>query len=114
MPIFIPVVLGMVAVVAGGAAGNEPLQREWAKWWKKDHKELTGPGPDVATAPLRTATGRDRPLWMAEDAPDAEVDPRLADVLVFNPALDGTERKATHWTLNDKDSIGEGRGDGGA
>ena len=114
MPIFIPIVLGIGAVMAGGAAGNPQLQAEWSKWMNKQHKELTGPAPEEATAPLRTATGRDRPLWMADDAPAAEVDPRLASVLVYNPELDGKERKATHWTLNDKDSIGEGRGDGGA
>ena len=113
MPVFIGVLVGMAAVVAGGAAGNAPLQAEWDKWMKKDHKELTGPKPDETVAPLRKPVEGGRPLWMTPDVVD--VDPRLADVMKFDPALDGKERKATHWTLNERDDAAEGsRGDGGA
>ena len=112
--IFLGVCAAFAAVVAGGAAGNTALQAEWEKWKNKNFKELTGPGAEETTAPLRQPVPGGRPLWMADDTPAAEVDPRLADALVFNPELDSRERKTTHWTLNDRDGVGESRGDGGA
>ncbi len=144
MPIFLGVLAAGAAVVAGGAAGNEPLQKarrapphlraraafaiskcfrglcsavraqEWDKWMKKDHKELTGPAQGVATAPLRKPVAGGRPLWMDDSVKPEEVDPRLADAMVFRPELDGKERKATHWTLNDKGDEEPSHGDGGA
>jgi hypothetical protein len=114
MPIFLGVVAAFAAVVTGGAAGNAPLQAEWDKWMKKDHKELKGPAPGTTTAPLRVPRAGGRPLWMADDVSPETVDPRLADALVFRPELDGKERKATHWTLNDKGDEDASRGDGGA
>jgi hypothetical protein len=116
MPIFIGVIAAAVVVVAGGAAGNKPLQAEWDKWMKKDHKELTGPAPDEATAPLRRPVAGGRPLWMTDDVLPEQVDPRIADALVYRPELDGKERKATHWTLNDRGDVAAdaSRGDGGA
>jgi hypothetical protein len=116
MPIFLGVLLAGAAVVAGGAAGNAPLQAEVEKWRNKDHKELKGPAPGSPTAPLRVPVAGGRPLWMADDVAPETVDPRLADALVFRPELDGKERKATHWTLNDKGDADAdaSRGDGGA
>ncbi len=116
MPIFLGVLLAGAAVVAGGAAGNAPLQAEVEKWRNKDHKELKGPAAGAPTAPLRVPVAGGRPLWMADDVAPEAVDPRIADALVFRPELDGKERKATHWTLNDAKGEGEAadRGDGGA
>ena len=111
------------ALVAGGAAGNSQLQDEWARWVAKSHPTLQRDSseglPNSPKAPLRVPKPGGKPLWMKDETPDEEVDPRLKDVLVFNPALDNNERKATHWTLNDTagplhDGAGNSRGDGGA
>ncbi len=105
-------------VVAGGAAGNSALAEEWSRWVQKSHPALARDSsegtPGSPKAPLRVPRPGGKPLWMA-DGDDAEVDPRLADALVFRPELDGKERKASHWTLKDRgDGKEPSRGDGGA
>ena len=118
---------GLVAafglVVAGGTAGNSKLQDEWTRWMQKSHPTLQRDSsegtPGSPKGPLRVPKPGGKPLWMAEDTPDDQVDPRLKDAMVFKPEVDDKARKATHWTLNDtagpfNDGAGNSRGDGGA
>lgn len=77
----------------------------------KDHKELKRDSvgvAGVATAPLRVAKPGGKPLWMEET--DA-ADDRLTEAI---GVVESTERKATHWTLNDRGDSQPSKGDGGA
>jgi len=130
MPIFIAMALAGAALCGGGYALNkETLTADWEKFKLRLSAARTGsaslepvlPGQEApATAPLRVPVAGGRPLWMEDsDVPAEGVDPRLANVLVFDPVLDSKERKATHWTLHDgtgplDDSGNSSRGDGGA
>lgn len=108
---------------------KETLLADWDKFKHRLTAARTGsaslepvlPGQEPpATAPLRVPVAGGRPLWMEDsDVPSEGVDPRLANVLVFDPVLDSKERKSTHWTLKDNtgpldDSGNCSRGDGGA
>ena len=80
----------------------------------KTHPTLTRDSAEGASdahvGPLRTAKPGAKPLWMEES--DGEPDARLAEVLAL-PA-ESSERKPTHWTLNDRGDDEPSKGDGGA
>jgi hypothetical protein len=112
--IWLPLCAAFAFVGAGGAAAQgEKFKEEWAKWMSKDHKELkrdSSSGVAGATiAPLRVAKQGGKPLWM-EDS-DTVTDEKLTEALAV---VDSTERKATHWTLNDRGDSQPSKGDGGA